>query len=377
MTKTQERTPLSLADLPVATDREAAWQLLREHGPVLMMDGAVYVTSDAAIDTVLHDPEVFSSRLAFDSLGSPVPLVPIAFDPPEHMRYRRMLAPFFSPGVIARMYDGLRDQVAGLIDPIARAGECDVVRDLCVPFPSQVFLTLLGLPLEDTDRLVRWKTAVIAATLPGKQTNEDITAATELFVYLTEHIEGRRGATGDDLLTRVVNDPSEDALSNDELLGLAFLLVLAGLDTVTSTLSIAFERLAADPALRRRLAEDPAQIPEFVEELVRLDPVATFTPRVTSRETTLEGTVIPAGSQVVMVFAAANRDVEEHHWGFGGGVHRCLGSHLARAELKLVLEEWLKRIPDFSYSPGFTPSMEWPISLLGFESIRLSYPATT
>jgi cytochrome P450 len=367
---------LTLADLPMATDREAAWQLLRDRGPVLQMNGAYYVTSDGGIDAVLHDPETFSSKLAFDVLGSPVPLVPLAFDPPEHMRYRRMLAPFFSPGVISRLYDGLRDQVSELIEPLAKSGGCDVVRELCVPFPSQVFLTLMGLPLEDTDRLVAWKTAVIAATTPGQSTNDDVSAAMELFTYLTESMASRRGATDDSLWTKVINDPSEDALSDEELLGLGFLLVLAGLDTVTNTLSIAFERLAREGDVRARLAADPEQIPAFVEELVRMDPVATFTPRVTSRETILEGTTLPAGSHVVMVFAAANRETEERHWGFGGGVHRCLGSHLARAELTLVLQEWLKQIPDFSFSAGFQPQMKWPISLLGFDRLQLTYPAS-
>jgi cytochrome P450 len=367
---------LALADLPMSTDREAAWQMLRDHGPVVKIEDAYYVTSNAGIETVLHDPQLFSSKLAFDVLGSPVPLVPLAFDPPEHMRYRRMLAPFFSPGVIGRLYDGLREQAAAIIEPLAKAGSCDVVSELCVPFPSQVFLTLMGLPLEDTDRLVHWKTAVIAATSPGGATNDDMTAALELFSYLTESIANRRGATDDSLWTQVINDSSGDALTDEELLGLGFLLVLAGLDTVTSTLSIAFERLANDPEQRARLAADPTLIPDFVEELVRLDPVATFTPRMTSRATELEGVDLPAGARVVMVFAAANRETDERHWGFGGGVHRCLGSHLARAELKLVLEEWLARVPDFGYSPGFAPKMEWPISLLGFDRLDLSYPAS-
>lgn len=367
---------LTLADLPMTEDREAAWTMLREAGPVVVIDGSYYVTSDAGIDAVLHDPAIFSSKLAFDVLGSPVPLVPLAFDPPEHLRYRRILAPFFSPGVISRLYDGLRDQVADIIDPLAKAGGCEVVSALCVPFPTQVFLTLMGLPLEDTDRLVGWKTAVIAATTPGATTNDDISAALELFTYLTESIASRRGAVDDSLWTTLINDQSDSALSDEELLGLGFLLVLAGLDTVTSTLSIAFERLAEQPDVRARLAADPARIPDFVEELVRLDPVATFTPRVTTQDTTLEGTTVPAGSTVVMVFAAANREAEERHWGFGGGVHRCLGSHLARAEMRLVLEEWFKRVPEFTFAPGFTPRMEWPISLLGFDALELSYPAS-
>jgi cytochrome P450 len=346
--------------------------VLREHGPVVSIDGAAYAVTDAAVDAVLHDPATFSSRLAFESLGSPVPLLPLAFDPPEHLRYRRLLAPFFSPGVISRMQDDLRRQLSDLLDPIASGTECEVVSEVCVPFPSQVFLTMLGLPLADTDRLVRWKDAVIGATTPGRAVSpEDATAAMELFGYLTEKIDERRGSTGDDLLTTVVNDPSEDALTQDELLGMAFLLVLAGLDTVTGTLSLAFHQLAADDTLRRRLAGDPEQIPAYVEDLVRRNPVATFTPRVTTQDTVLEGTPLPAGTTVVMVFGAANQEVEDRHWGFGGGVHRCLGSHLARAELRLVLEEWLARIPDFGHSGGAVPDMPWPQSLLGYPRLPL------
>jgi cytochrome P450 len=372
MTVTSDDRPLTLDALPMAHDRDAAFRVLREHGPVVTIDGAAYAVTDAAVDAVLHDPATFSSRLAFESLGSPVPLLPLAFDPPEHLRYRRLLAPFFSPGVISRMQDDLRRQLSDLLDPIASRTECEVVSEVCVPFPSQVFLTMLGLPLADTDRLVRWKDAVIGATTPGRAVSpEDATAAMELFGYLTEKIDERRGSTGDDLLTTVVNDPSEDALTRDELLGMAFLLVLAGLDTVTGTLSLAFHQLAADDTLRRRLAGDPEQIPAYVEDLVRRNPVATFTPRVTTQDTVLEGTPLPAGTTVVMVFGAANQEVEDRHWGFGGGVHRCLGSHLARAELRLVLEEWLARIPEFGHSGGAVPDMPWPQSLLGYPRLPL------
>jgi hypothetical protein len=244
----------------------------------------------------------------------------------------------------------------------------------------------LGLPLADTDRLIRWKDAVLAAAGPAGATEGQQAEALELFVYLTEKIEERRGKEGDDLLTQVINDPSADAMTHEELLGLAFLMVLAGLDTVTATLGFAFEMLAGDPVLRGQLVADSSLIPGFVEELVRLNPVATFTPRITTRDTTLEGRQLPAGTRVVMVWAAANRDLAvhpdntevkldraEHHWGFGGGVHRCLGSHLARAELRLVLEEWLKQVPDFSYEAGFEPVLPWPAGLLGFEKLQLAF----
>lgn len=377
---------LTLAELTIPRDREAAWQTLLDRGPLVDMDGAVFAVSNRAVDEVLHDPELYSSRLAFDVVGSPVPMVPIAFDPPEHVRFRRLLAPYFSPAVIAQMHESLREQAASLIAPIAANGRCDVIHDLAIPFPSQVFLTLLGLPLSDTDRLIRWKDAVLAAAGPSGATQGQQEDALELFGYLNEKIQDRRGQTGDDLLTKVVNDASEDAMTHQELLGLAFLMVLAGLDTVTATLGFAFEMLARDPDLRQKLAADHSLIPGFVEEVVRLNPVATFTPRITTRDTTLEGRHLPAGTRVVMVWAAANRDLavhpgstdvrfdrEEHHWGFGGGVHRCLGSHLARAELRLVLEEWLKHVPDFGFAPGFEPVLPWPAGLLGFETLQITF----
>jgi cytochrome P450 len=386
LTTTTPGPALTLADLPMQSDREAAWRALAERGPLVDVDGAVFVVSHRAVDEVLHDPELYSSRLAFDVVGSPVPMVPIAFDPPEHARYRRLLAPFFGPGVVNRMYDGLREQLRTLITPIASQRGCEVIDELAVPFPSQVFLTLLGLPLSDTQRLVRWKTAVLAAAGPAGASEGQQAEALELFVYLQEKIAERRGQTGDDLLTHLVNDTSPDAMSQEELLGLGFLMVLAGLDTVTATLGFAFELLARDAGLRRQLAADPSLIPGFVEELVRLTPVATFTPRVTTRDTTLEGRDLPAGTRVVLIWATANRDPEVHadgtsvqldrsepHWGFGGGVHRCLGSHLARAELRLVLEEWLLQIPEFELAPGFTPELPWPAGLLGFESVKLAW----
>jgi cytochrome P450 len=386
LTTTPARPALSLADLPVASDREAAWQALLDQGPLVDVDGAVFVVGNKAVDVVLHDPATYSSRLAFGVVGSPVPMVPIAFDPPEHMRYRKLLAPFFSPVVVGRMYESLREQLRALITPLAEAGRCDVVRDLAVPFPSQVFLTLLGLPLSDTERLVRWKDAVLAAAGPAGASEGQQAEALELFTYLGEKIEQRRGQPGEDLLTVLVNDTSAEAMSQEELLGLGFLMVLAGLDTVTATLGFAFELLARDADLRGRLAQDLTLVPGFVEELVRLNPVATFTPRVTTQDTVLEGRDLPAGTRVVMVWAAANRDPDryedgtavqldrdEAHWGFGGGIHRCLGSHLARAELRLVLEEWLTQVPDFALQPGTTPVLPWPAGLLGFPSVELTY----
>jgi cytochrome P450 len=365
--------------------------MMQEQGPVVEMDGTHLVTSASGIEEVFKHPEVYSSAVVYKLvMGAPVPLVPLEFDPPELLRYRRLLAPFFSPGVIARMNDGLRTQVREIIEPIAARGHCDVVPELAVPYPGQVFLTLLGLPLADRDRLFGWKNAVIGAADPTATGRPNEEVVQEFVVYLQERIAERKGQSGDDLLTRVVNDPSPDALNDEELLGMVYLLVNAGLDTVTSTLALAFARLAGDPELRAALAADRSRIPSFVEETVRLDPVAAFTPRTTTQDTTLEGQFLPAGAMVSLALAVANRDPEVyedptrldldrggHHWGFGGGPHRCLGSHLARAELRLVFEEWFAAIPDFEFEEGFEPVMPWPLGLLTMTSVRLTFPPTS
>ncbi len=136
-------------DLPMARDRGAGWAKLRDLGPVLHGEGWYYLTRREDVLAALRDPDVFSSRIAFDDMISPVPLVPLGFDPPDHTRYRRMLHPFFSPQTLGSMLPSLQAQAIDIIERIADRDECEVMADLATPYPSQVFLTLFGLPLED------------------------------------------------------------------------------------------------------------------------------------------------------------------------------------------------------------------------------------
>ncbi|MCW2621591.1 MAG: cytochrome [Frankiales bacterium] len=373
---------LTHADLPMATDRGAGWTTARDAGPVVTVDGTPWITAADDVRHVLRNPEIFSSKGALGALGSVIPLVPIAFDAPEHGRYRRMLQPLFGPKKLADMLPSLQSQITDLVDALAPAGSCDLVEALAVPYPSQVFLTLFGLPLEDRDRLLAWKDAVIqlGTTVPGGP-EPDMTPALELFAYLSDYIQRKRAEPGDDLLSETLH--GDDPLTDEEAIGMSFLFVLAGLDTVTASLGFAFQRLAQDPDLRRKVVADPALIPAFVEEIVRLEPPAPMVPRIPLVDVEIGGQHIPAGTIILASLGAANREDlgddldlakgDGRHLGFGGGPHRCLGSHLARLELKLVLEEWHRRIPEYALVSDEPARIPWPAGTFGLTSLPVTW----
>jgi cytochrome P450 len=377
----------------MADSRTTAYAMLRDAGPVIRSPRGWYmIVSSEGAEFALKHPGLFSSKRAFDMAGSPLAMVPIAFDPPEHTRYRRVLQPFFSPRGTASWLPMVHALAGELIDGFAASGECDLVADLAVPLPAQVFLTLFGLPLEDRDRLNAWKDALVNNFgVPGGEPPQQRAArmGAELYGYLVEHIARRRRRGGtDDLLGLLLADTSDERLSDDELLGLSFLFVIAGLETVTSALSTAFAALATDTALRGQIVADPTVIPAAVEELLRYDGPVVFVPRIATEDVDVAGRTIPAGSYVMIMIGAASRDPAEHpdpdtidfqrqefSLAFGGGPHRCLGSHLARMEMRVALEEWHRRIPEYVLAPGATPRVPWPAGVVGFDSLPLVFDA--
>jgi cytochrome P450 len=375
MTETREAPDLPqvrYGDLPMTRDRGAGWATLRDHGPVLRGDGWYYLTRREDVLDALRNPEVFSSRIAYDDMISPVPLVPLGFDPPEHTRFRRILHPFFSPQTLGAMLPSLQAQAVEIVEGIAGRDECEVMAELATPYPSQVFLTLFGLPLADRERLIAWKDAIIAFSLTTDPASVDLTPAVELYTYLTEAVAQQRDQRCDGILSHLLH--GDDPLTDSEAVGMSLVFVLAGLDTVTATIGATMLELARRPELRASLIQDPHQIAVFVEEMIRLEPAAPVVGRVTTAPVTVAGVTLPAGAEVRLCLGAINRDGTDElsgddmvldgkihkHWGFGGGPHRCLGAHLARMELKLVVSEWLSRIPDFELAAGYVPEITWP-----------------
>ena len=277
----------------------------------------------------------------------------------------------------------LQRHAAEMIATLAPRGECEAMADFARLYPFQVFLDLYGLPLEDLDRVIEWKDAIVADK--PYMTREDLDKGHELLAYLSDAIQQRRQNPGSDMLSRVMY--GEGDFSDLELLGMSHLLILAGLDTVTAAIGFSLFELARRPGLREALRDNPKQIRVFIEEIVRLEPSAPVAPRVTTEIVTVAGMTLPAGTPVRLCMAAINLDDTDsvstndlvmdgkvhRHWGFGGGPHRCLGSNLARIELTIIVAEWLKQIPDFELPPGYTPEIKFPSKTFALKELPLHW----
>ncbi|MDP7701997.1 cytochrome P450 [Mycobacterium sp. TY815] len=374
---------LEYSALPLADDRGVGWRALRDAGPVVFMNGSYYLTRREDVLDALRNPRVFSSRL-LQPPTNPLPVLPLSFDPPEHTRYRRILQPYFSPHALGESRAVLQRHAASMIAGLADRGQCEAMADFARLYPFQVFLDLYGLPLADRDRLIAWKDSIVGDK-PFLTVAEAQEGQIELFEYLTAAIQQRRRRPGSDMLSQIMTGPGD--LSDLELLGISHLLILAGLDTVTAAIGFALLELARRPKLRAQLRDDLREIRVFIEEVVRLEPSAPVAPRVTTEFVTIGGMTLPPGSQVRLCLAVINRDGSDaastdellldgkvhRHWGFGGGPHRCLGSHLARMELTVVVAEWLRQIPEFGIADQYRPAITFPSKSFALTSLPLHW----
>jgi cytochrome P450 len=370
---------LEFTALPMSADRGAGWKMLRDAGPVVFMNGAYYLTRREDVLAALCSPNLFSAHLALQPPGSPVPVLPSAFDPPEHTRYRKILQPYFSPHALAQSQPVMERHAAEIITSVADRGGCDVMADLARFYPFAVFMELYGLPAKDRDDVIAWKDAAVDGKPEGYG----------LLSYFGTVIEERRQNPGADMLSQIMTGPG--ALTDRELLGMCHLIVLSGLDTVAAAIGFSLLELARRPQLRTDLRKDPSQIRAFIEEIVRLEPAAPIAARVTTDFAKVGGMTLPPGTPVRLCTAAINRDGRDEistdelvmdakvhrHWGFGGGPHRCIGSHLARIQLSTVLAEWLRQIPDFELPPEFVPEIKFPSTYFALTTLPLRWTRPT
>ncbi len=324
----------------------------------------------------LRHPEIFSSAMDLQvALGTERPMIPQQIDPPAQTKYRKILDPRFSRKRMQELAPAVRADANALIDRFFEEGQCEFDRDFAIPLPCNAFLHLMGLPPEELDTLLRLKDGIIRPHMQtddmGKAQQIRIDSGKEIYAYFEDVIVKRRSQPKDDLMTYLLNvELQEEKLSNNEILDICFLFLLAGLDTVTATLGCNIAYLAANPEQRRKLLEDSNLIEGAVEELLRWETPVTGVPRVLKQDVTLHGLEMKEGELVTLLLGASNTDDEEfgnaedvdfgrernRHLAFGAGAHRCLGSHLARMELRVALEEWHRRIPEYEIKPGETPT---------------------
>ncbi len=316
------------------------------------------------IRTIMQDPETFRSsgvRKTGQVIGDNWVLIPTDLDPPEHGKFRTLMNPIFSPKRMALLEERVRSLAVELIEKMKGRSSCEVIADFARPFPVGIFLEMLGLPADQIDRLVE-----IEETILHTPHHEQVNGIRALRDYLAVEIEARRKVPTDDLITFAINSQVDGRPANDdEVMGMCFMLFLGGLDTVTSTLSYVFHYLATNPDQQAKLRADLSLIPDAVEELIRTHAVVT-TGRIATRDVTVGGVFIKAGDYISMPMGGASRDPAEferpteviferspnRHSAFGYGPHRCIGSHLARRETVIALEEWLTRAPPFRLQPG-------------------------
>ena len=325
--------------------------------PVNLWGGHFFVHRED-VEAVLRNPQVFSNR---GGVGNDIRHPPIDYDPPEHSRYRRLLDPIFAPRQVARWEADIRRIANELIDEFIGRGECDVANEFAFPLPATMFLRLMGVPYDDLEEVLRGGAAMTDA-------DTDSAAATSgrIFGYIERAFEERKVERRDDVLSQLLDfELDGERLSHDEVLGMAQLLFIAGLDTVNSSLQCFFAFLAGSPSHRQEIVDDPSIIPTAVEEMMRYESPVPAVSRVATCDFEIADVRVSEGERVAVSLMSANSDaaavdrpheVDFHrevnrHLGFGGGVHRCAGSHLARLELVCALDEWHKRIPKYHAKP--------------------------
>lgn len=357
-------------------DAFGAFDAARELAPFFYSKAArgFWVFSDYSLIAETNKrPDLFSNNAVEVFLREEhlmPPMIPEMVDPPEHHQYRMALAPLFTPKAVTAFEDVFRDLCIAHIERIASAGECDFVEAFARPVPSGFFLGLMGVPDDKREGLTDALLAATFTTASEDPSRSIRRSSTEHVIKaVLEMVKDHRDNVRDDVLGRLMLRPAFGRLLDDEeLFRMAVLLVNAGVETTGGALGYIFQHLASHQDDRQAIVDNPELIPPAVEELLRFYPVANSN-RIVTGDEDFFGCPVRKGDRVVINRIGANRDPslipdggkvilgrkQNNHTTFGNGVHTCLGSHLARREIRISLEEWHKRIPNYRLSPDHVP----------------------
>lgn len=348
---------------------------IRDYGPIVYSpkhhsisfapNGCWMVTSADVAREVLLATETFSSQHNTgipQALGEPFTLAPIESDPPEHTAARHALMPYFSMKAVGTLEGKIREKADGLIDKVLEKGHADFVQDFAKILPSEIFLELLGLPPERLPEFMKWEGLI----MNSDNVIDRVSGLRSVADYLREEIRIRAKNPLDDVLSHLVHSERDGKkITESDALGTAMLLYIAGLDTVVNSLCWHFRHLAENPEHQKFLRDNPSEIPNAVEELMRTYSIVTVT-RVVTQDVEFHGLPFKKGDVLSIPTTLASRDPNEYtnpdqvnfdrdsrrHFGFGSGPHICIGMHLARVELRASLELWLAKVPSFRIKDG-------------------------
>jgi cytochrome P450 len=344
------------------------WDELRRSCPIARTDrfmGAYFPSRYADVKAIAYDTEHFSSRRIIVRETRPplIPAPPITSDPPEHRGAKQVLLAAFTPEAIGRHEPRAREICRKLIAGFADQSGCDAAVNYAQEIPVRVIAHMLGVPEQEGDRYRKWIHEILELGITDVAIA--LRANDEMIAYFADEIAERRARPRNDLIDHLMNVRVDGRpLADEHINGTLRLLLIAGIDTTWSAIGSCLWHLAGHAADRRRLAAEPGLMPSAVEEFLRAYSPVTMAREVV-KETQIGGCTFTPGHMVLLSFPAANRDpavfpdadrvvldrTENRHAAFGLGIHRCIGSNLARMEIRVALEEWLGRIREFRLDP--------------------------
>jgi hypothetical protein len=349
-------------------DPYSIWDQLRRSCPIAHTErfsGAYFPSRYADVKAIAYDTEHFSSRRIIVREARPplIPAPPITSDPPAHRPAKQVLLPAFTPEAIGRHAPRTRDICRAMIARFADKDGCDAAVEYAQEIPVRVIAHMLGVPEHEGDLYRKWIHEILELGITDIQIA--LRASDEMVAYFAGHIAERRARPRDDLIDYLISVRIEGRpLSDEHINGTLRLLLIAGIDTTWSAIGSCLWHLAGHPQDRRRLVAESSLMSSAVEEFLRAYAPVTMAREVV-KETRIGGCTFTPGHMVLLSFPAANRDPtefpdadrvvldrkENRHAAFGLGIHRCVGSNLARMEIRVALEEWLRHIPDFRLDP--------------------------